>query len=634
MDRNSIIGILLIIGIMIGYSIFMSPSAEELAQMKRSQDSITRIENARLEAIARDTAGQASQARIQEVAADTTPVAVTAADSTINTDSLQNVALAQQYGVFGPVAKGEEKHFTLENDELEVKISSKGGSIVYARLKNYRTYDSLPLILINEKLSKFNLNLFTRTNQQIGTSELYFSPVNGDVVNAGDSSSLIMRLQAGDNSSMDFVYSLGKEGFVLDFDIRFNNMDPVIATNVNDINLNWELKLAHQEKSLERERATSTVYFKYLDDEPDYISETSDEQISLEARTKWIAFKQQFFSSVLIADQAFEKYNAVIETKTPVDNDKIIKSTTANLAIPYDPAQSEFGMKFYLGPNHYSTMRKHDVMLERLIPLGWGIFGWVNRFLVIPVFNFLNSFNINFGIIILILTLLIKALLFPLTYKAYLSTAKMRVLKPEIDEIGKQFGKDKPMEKQQAVMALYKKAGVSPLGGCLPMLLQMPILIAMFNFFPSSIELRQESFLWAEDLSTYDSILDLPFNIPFYGDHVSLFTLLMTISTILYTRMNGQMSMNSEMKSMQWMMYLMPIMFLGVFNNYSAGLSYYYFLANMITFGQQFMMRKMVNDDALHKKIEEHRKKPKSHKKSAFQKRLEDAAKKKGYKLP
>ena len=291
-------------------------------------------------------------------------------------------------------------------------------------------------------------------------------------------------------------------------------------------------------------------------------------------------------------------------------------------------------LQFYYGPNQYNSLKDLELGLEELVPLGWGIFGWVNRFAVIPMFNLLKDTGLGYGIIILILTLVIKMVLMPFTYKAYMSTAKMRVLKPEIEQINEKFeGKDDPMAKQQATMALYSKAGVNPLGGCLPMLFQMPILIALFRFFPASIELRQQSFLWADDLSSYDSIYNLPFDIPFYGDHVSLFTLLMTVSTIIYTRSNMSMQAgNPQMEQMKWMMYLMPVMMLGWFNNYASGLSYYYFLANMVTFGQNFAFRKLVDDDAIHAKLQENKKKPK--KQSGFQKRLEDMAKQRGYQPP
>ena len=304
---------------------------------------------------------------------------------------------------------------------------------------------------------------------------------------------------------------------------------------------------------------------------------------------------------------------------------KLILSLTAAFSLPYDrkPVQT-YNMRFYFGPNNYQDLKKIDNLhLEKLIPLGWGIFGWVNQFLVIPTFHFLDGFNMNYGLIILILTILVRIIILPLTYGSFKSQAKMKVLQPEMAEINEKFGSD-PMKKQQETMALYRKAGVNPLGGCIPGLLQLPILIAMFRFFPSSIELRQQSFLWAHDLSTYDSILDLPFHIPAYGSHVSLFTLLMTVSTIIYTKMNMQMTAATN-PQMKWMMYLMPILFLGFFNNYSAGLSYYYFLSNVFGFGQQYLFKAFLDEDKIHAQIQENKKKPV--KKSNFQARLEQMAK-------
>lgn len=308
---------------------------------------------------------------------------------------------------------------------------------------------------------------------------------------------------------------------------------------------------------------------------------------------------------------------------------------TATLSLPFNPmVDKSLGMQFYYGPNKYNLMRKYKLDLERQIPLGWSFFlmQWINRFAVIPVFNYLEGFDINYGIIILILTILLKIVLFPIAYKTYMSSAKMKLLKPEIDEIGSKFPKkEDAMKKQQAVMSLYKKAGVNPMAGCVPMLLQFPILLAMFRFFPASIELRQQAFLWADDLSSYDSVLDLPFTIPFYGDHVSLFTLLMTISTIIYTKMNNDMmSTGNQMPGMKTMMYMMPIMFLGFFNSYSSGLSYYYLLANLLTFAQMFFIRRFVDEDKLHARIQENKKKPV--KKSNFQKRLEELSKNQGKK--
>ncbi|NVO04254.1 MAG: membrane protein insertase YidC, partial [Bacteroidetes bacterium] len=318
---------------------------------------------------------------------------------------------------------------------------------------------------------------------------------------------------------------------------------------------------------------------------------------------------------------------------------KFVRDMTAEITIPYDVNSTKgIPMKMYFGPTHYKTLRQFDADLERQIPLGWGFFlmQWINRYAVIPVFNFLEGYGLNYGIIILLLTILLKIVLFPIAYKTYLSSAKMRVLKPEIEEINKKIPKEEALKRQQATMALYKKAGVNPMAGCIPMLLQLPILFALFRFFPASIELRQQSFLWATDLSTYDSIWTFPngFNIPFYGDHISLFTILMTISTIIYTKVNNDMmGSTNQMPGMKYMMYLMPIMFLGIFNNYSSGLSYYYFLANMLTFAQMYFIRRFVDEDKIHAQIQENKAKP-AKKKSGFQQRLEEMAKAKGYNPP
>ncbi len=628
MDRNSIIGLVLIAAIMIGYSVYTSPSKEEIEAVKRQQDSIAAVNQAAREAAEKEIA---QNAKLQEQEAAGIDSLIANAGDSLNSDSLNAVVLQNQFGAFANAANGEIKYYTIENDRLIAKISNKGGRIVSVILKDYKTYGGQPLELFHEDSSSFSINFYAG-NKAITTKDLYFEAVGSNFnVSGTDSASFIMRLNAGEDKYLDFVYSLKGDDFMLGYSIQAKGLQDIIASNTTDFNLNWTLRAPRQEKGVDNERNASTIYFKYAEDEVDYLSETSDEKKSLDARVKWVAFKQQFFSTTIIAEDAFDKYNADIETKTDENAANYVKDFSTNLSIPYKHNGFEkFDMRFYFGPNHYQTLKSYDLDLHQTVPLGWGIFGWVNKFLVIPVFNWLNHFNLNFGIIILILTLLIKVILFPLTYKSYLSMAKMRLLKPDLDELNKKYEKEDPLKKQQAIMSLYKRAGVSPFGGCLPMLLQMPILIAMFRFFPASIELRGEAFLWADDLSTYDSIFDLPFNIPFYGDHVSLFTLLMTASTILYTRMNSQFSASPEMAQMKWMMYLMPVIFLGVFNNYSAGLSYYYFLANMITFGQQFMMKRFVDDKKLHAQIEENKKKPVIEKKSSFQKRLEDAAKRRG----
>ena len=395
------------------------------------------------------------------------------------------------------------------------------------------------------------------------------------------------------------------------------------------MDISWSDALHAQEKSLTNERNVTTIYYRDGDEDVDYLSERKDDEEELTTSVKWISFKQQFFSTSLIAKDRFA--SAELKTNTrEIDDAHYLKTLQAEMSIEFNP-QSNKGIAFdlYMGPNKYRTLRKLDLDLERQIPLGWSFapLAWINRGAVIPVFNWLESYGMSYGIIILVLTIMLKIVLLPIAFRTYKSSAKMRVLKPEIDEIGKKFPKkEDSMKKQQATMALYKKAGVSPMAGCVPMLLQFPILIAMFRFFPASIELRQQGFLWADDLSSYDSIVDLGFNIPFYGDHVSLFTLLMTISTIIYTRINNQMMASSnQMPGMKTVMYIMPIMFLGFFNSYASGLSYYYLLANLITFGQMFIIRRMIDEDKLRAKIEAHKKKTPP--KSKFQQRLEEAAK-------
>ncbi|MFN5325094.1 MAG: membrane protein insertase YidC [Bacteroidota bacterium] len=612
MDRNSIIGLLLIGLVLVTFSLWNAPSSEELAERQRVQDSV-------------EVANKKQQAKAVSAAKDSVvaPPLVLSVDSTVSTDSAKSLALQNRFGQFASAAEGKEELSYLENDDLKVTFTNKGGRVIAVQLKKYKTFDGKPLVLFESDSTKFAFSFFSQ-NKDITTSDLYY------VKHKEAPGAITYRLYAG-TSYIEHVYKLANAGYMLDFNMAFSGMEKVIAPNLNFIALDWQQNVYKKEKSQEAEANNSTVYFKYPDEEADYLSETSDEQQDLTTKVKWVSFKQQYFNTTLIAKSTFEK-----PTKLSVVHyegyDSLAKFMKAGITLPYSHKPYEtFDMSFYFGPNHYQTLKSYELGMEKLVPLGWGIFGWVNKFIVIPIFNFLNQFDLNYGIIILILTIAIKLMLLPLTYKAYISTAKMKVLKPEMEEIQAKH-KDDPMKSQQELLGMYRKAGVNPLGGCLPMLLQMPILIAMFRFFPASIELRQEAFLWADDLSTYDSILDLPFYIPFYGDHVSLFTILMTVSTIIYTHMNMQMTaQNAQMK---WIMYLMPVMFLGIFNNFSSGLSYYYFLANVISFGQQYLFRLAVNEKAIHAKIQENKKRPQAQTKSKFQQKLEQMAKERGIKPP
>ena len=607
MDRNSIIGLFLIGLLVLGYSIYTQPSAEQLAAEKHRKDSLEQLDRKQ------EAAGKALE---QQQASVQVPQA---ADSTgLESDSVKALQLQEQWGAFAAAADGKEQLVTLENDKIRLTLSSLGGKVKRVELKDYKTWDGRAVELMSSDSSRFDIT-FPAQNRIINTGQLNFQIVEG-----GTTGKASLRLNAGDGKYLQYNYSLEPGSYLVGLDLKVVGLHDLLPANTTYLNLDWKDQLNRQEQSVENERTASTLYYRFTGEEVDYISETKDEKQSLKTKVQWIAFKQHFFSSVLIADGI--SFDApVVETYTDKNQERYIKNMTASMSLPLEnKPEQDIRLRFYFGPNHYQSLKQiDDLHLEKLIPLGWGIFGWVNRYLVIPTFNYLNGFNLNFGIIILILTILVRIILLPLTYGSFKSQAKIRVLQPEMLELNEKYGDD-PMKKQQETMNLYRRAGVNPLGGCIPGLLQLPILIAMFRFFPSSIELRQESFLWAHDLSTYDSILDLGFKIPFYGDHVSLFTLLMTISTIIYTKMNMQMTAATN-PSMKWMMYLMPIFFLGFFNNYSAGLSYYYFLSNIFGFAQQYLFKAFIDEDAIHAKIQENKKKPA--KKSGFQARLEAMAK-------
>jgi len=613
MDRNSVIGLVIIGLLVIGYSLYMQPSQQQIDAMRKQRDSTLTAEKAIADSIHK--VESAKQAVINP--------------DTLTDDSAKAERLHQQLDVFAAAGQGKEEFISVENDLMKVNFSTLGGKVHSVELKKYKTYLGKPVILGAGDSSVFELQLSVN-NRVISTNGLYFAPVVASERRGNtEEKTVTMRLSAGENQYIEYLYSFGPQDYTLNCQLRLANMNKLLPENASSLELDWKQHLSRYEKNITNERRASSVFYRYTDEEVDNLSYGRDGDESLKTKIKWVAFKQQFFTSVLIADDAFEAPTQVHAQASVKSSENEIMSMAAALTIPYSHKNDEqFGMKFYFGPNHYQTLKKMNLGLEKQIQLGWSVFSWVNRFLVIPIFNFLDRLNINYGIIILILTIIVRILLLPLTYTSFLSQAKMRVLKPEIDEINAKYA-DEPVKKQQEQMAFYRRAGVNPLGGCIPGLLQLPILIAMFNFFPSSIELRQEHFLWAKDLSTYDSILDLPFNIPFYGSHVSLFTLLMTASTLLFTKLNAQMTTAAN-PQMKWMMYLMPILFLGIFNSYSAGLSYYYFLSNMFGLGQQYLFLSFVDEDKIHRKLQENKKRPQT--KSNFQKRLEKMAKERGIK--
>jgi len=614
MDKNSIFGLLLIGGIIIGWLVWNQPSKEQLARQKFQQDSIALVEKNKV------IQAQAEQA--QKAAATTIPSA--------SNDSLINATKKLEYGDFATALTGDDKSIIIENDVLKATISPKGGRITSVELKKYKRFNTKPLILFDKDSSAQNLT-FKVNGKEFSTESFYFvAEGNSFSVSGTNSKSISLRLYAGNPAKyIEYVYSLKGDDYMLDYRVNIVGLQDIIANNSQEVVFNWQMKTPKQEQNKQTQQTSSTIYYKYNEGDLNNISESSEEKVTMEEPVKWIGFKQQFFTSVLIADNTTFNKSATIETKTEKNSKTYVKEYRAALPLTYTHQKIEgYNLRFYFGPNHYQTLKKYGALgLEGQIKLGWRIFGLLNRFIVIPIFNFLDGFHLNYGIIILILTIILKLLLLPIAYRTVLSSAKMRVLKPEIDELNEKYKNDDPMKKQQATMALYKQAGVNPMAGCIPVLLQMPILIALFNFFPASIELRQQGFLWAHDLSTYDSVYNFGFNVPWYGDHVSLFAILMTGSTLLYTWSNSQlMGTNNQMPGMKWMMYLMPIVFLGFLNNYSAGLSWYYFLANMITFLQTWVMQKFViNHDALHQKIQDNKKKPA--KVSKFQQRLEQMTK-------
>ncbi|MBD78694.1 MAG: membrane protein insertase YidC [Crocinitomicaceae bacterium] len=637
MDRNSLVGFVLIGAILIGYTYWMAPNEAEIAAHERKMDSIAQVEKQEVAAkIERDSVEMASTKNQTEILLN---------DSMRNQqDSLRKLETYEQYGRFSDATSGAIQYYTIENEKIRVKISTKGGRPVSAELKEYKKFDETPLYLFDEDSSEFSLS-FKSQNRVLNTSNFFFKATGTDVSVTGDSDqgSLSMRLYAGSsNKYIEYVYSIKGNSYDLDFKINYVGIDDILMDNANKMALNWQIKTPAHEKGFQTENMRTSIFYKPVGDDRDYISERSAERLELddelESNLEWIAFKQQFFTVAMKTEQPFVRNGGYLETvQMPEQGSNYIKDMIVNVKLPVDPGSKSSSFKIFLGPNQFYTLKDYD--LESILDLGWGIFGWVSKWFIIPIFFGLSMLDISYGIIILLLTLLIKLILSPLTYKSYLSGAKMRVLKPEIEELNKKNKNADAMKKQQDTMALYKKAGVNPMAGCIPMLLQMPILYAMFMFFPSSIELRGESFLWASDLAAYDSIFDLPFSIPFYGSHVSLFTLLMAFSMFFYTKSNmasGTMGGGGEMQAQQMkiMLYFMPVMMLFFFNSYPAGLSYYYLCANLTSIGQNWFFRKyLVNDDEIHAKVQENKKKP-AKKKSKFQKRLEEMAKQRGMDVP
>ncbi len=624
MDRNTVIGFLLIAGIMVGFTLMNKPSEEELFKKQRYNDSIALVQQ-------QAVALQAKQDSLQKLTNGTEEIQVS--DSVI--DNLRK----DTFGDFGVSSAGEEEFYTLENKVLKLIVSNKGGRVYSAELKNYKAQEEKPLILFDNEESSLNYTLVTNNNRVVKSSDLYFTKI-GEIEkdNEGNQTLALRLLTDQEDAYIDFTYTLKADDYMLNYEVKANNMNKVMPMSINSLEMSWKSDVRQQEKGRTFEERYSALYYRYLAGDLENLSQSKNDQKTVNNNIKWIGFKDQFFSSVLIAD----KYFFASSFRSDVMNEKsgYLKSYSAEMSVPFDLTGKEpTGFRYYFGPNHYKTLSDYDknvakedkLYLKELISLGWAIFGWVNRFFVIPMFNFFGKFINNFGIIILLMTIVIKIIISPLTYKSYMSSAKMRVLKPEIDAINARIPADKAMERQKATMDLYSKMGVSPMGGCLPMLLQMPLLIAMFSFFPAAIELRQESFLWAKDLSSYDAILSWQGNIPLlssiFNNHISLFAVLMTITSIFSTKIMSNTTTVSDQPGagmMKWMMYIMPVFFFFMFNSYASGLTYYYFLSSLFTVLQTAAIRATINDEKLLAELREkskvRAKNPK--KKSGFMERL------------
>ncbi|HTL82488.1 MAG TPA: membrane protein insertase YidC [Bacteroidia bacterium] len=616
MDRRTLIGFVIITGLLVIWMQWNSGSKEkEAAAQKRYNDSMAVIDST-----------NHAQAIAYKKKLDDSLKLVVAKDTSLNFDSIKTHHDLLKYGAFVNAHTGKDSILTIENEKIKASISTHGGKIIAVELKGIKTWDGKPLMLFTSDSTHFGLSFFDPKRIRFSTDSLYFKPIGSSFsVSGKESKSVTMRLYSDTSTNyVEYVYSLAGNSNMLDCKINFVGCNHIFADDQSSIDLSWAMKTPTQEKNLANERRVATVFYNFDGEEtPENLNEIKDDKKSITGELKWVSFKQQYFSSILIANTKFANGG---DASVAVPSDPFhVKAMSTTVPVPFNKSGTDaFAMKFYFGNNKYSDLKSYNLNLEREVYLGWSLFGGLNRYVFLPLFNWLGGSVANYGIAILLLTIIVKIILFPIAYKSYLSSAKMRVLKPEIEEITAKF-KDDALKKQQATMALYKKAGVNPAAGCIPLLLQIPILFSLIRLFPAAYELRQQHFLWAHDLSTYDSVWNFGFSIPGYGDHMSLFALLMTVSTLLYTWMNQQLlsPTGPQLPGMKWLIYIMPLFFLSFLNSYSAALSYYYFVSNIITFTQMALMRRFVDEKAIHAKIEENKKKPV--KQSGFMQRLEKA---------
>lgn len=619
MDRKSLLGLAIIAMLLTLWLTWDNGDKAEEAKRLQEQDSLAKVDQLAREKF---TADQKKK--------EDSLLAIAAKDSAFDLGNYRESKVREKMGAFFSASTGTNTPIVIENNKIKATTLPLGGMIGQVELLGVKTHSGNPLILFTSDSARFGLEFFDVKRRRFKTDSLFFKgTVETAKATAAKPASVTYRLYADSLAStyIEYKYTLKENDYLVHLDISMVGCDKLFSSDTKILDLVWVQKYPSQEKNLKNERMVASVFYRFNEDENiENLSEAEPERKDVTGALKWVAFKQQYFSSIIIADKKFED-GANLGIAIPSDPFHV-KSASATLPVPFNKTASEqFGLQFYFGPNDYHQLESYNLMLEQEIYLGWGIFGWLNKWVFMPVFDWLYGFNWNVGIVILLLTLIVKILLFPIAYKSYLSSAKMRVLKPEMDELTAKYKDDDPMKKQQATMALYKKAGVNPAAGCIPLLLQIPILFALLRLFPALYDLRQDGFWWAPDLSTYDSVWDFGFHIPAYGDHMSLWALLMTVSTLLYTWMNQQtMSTGPQLPGMKWLIYLMPLMFLSFLNENSAALSYYYFISNMITFGQMALMRRFVDEKAIHAKIEENKKKPV--KTSGFLARLEQAQRK------
>lgn len=613
-DLNSIIGFVLIFGILIWIMYQNQPNEKEIAAEKAKKELVIK------------------EAKAKEVEAKTVATATVAVAAT--GDSTQLAQLQKTLGNFAYSAtlpSAKTGFTTIENELVKLTIANKGGYIVEATLKQFERFKkgSGELVeLIKDNNADLNVQLLTSDNRTLNTKDLFFEPT---LTKVGADQVLSMRLKAGANEFLEYKYVLKPNDYMIGFDIRSQGLNKVLNTS-KPLDLEWNLKTYRNEKSVAYENRYTEIYFEHEEGKIDYAGLGKLEESDLEKAT-FVAFKQHFFSTILLTKTPFEK--AKLKSTDLVHDDKVdttfTKQFKANIPLAFDNGEVDYKMSWYFGPTDYKTLKSYDKNLEKTISLGWGIFGWINKLIFIPLFGFLSSY-IAYGIAIIVFTILIKLAMSPITFKSFLSQAKMKVLRPEITELGEKFKKD-PMKKQQETMKLYNKAGVNPMAGCIPALIQLPFMYASFQFFPSAFELRQKSFLWADDLSSFDEVVRLPFYIPFYGNHISLFPVLASIAIFFYMKMTSgdqqmaapqQEGMPDMAKMMKIMIYVSPIMMLFFFNSYGAGLSLYNFISNLITIGIMIVIKRyFIDSDKIHAQIQENKlKEPK--KQGKFQKKLQE----------